>query len=74
MPCSLMDGNYILENRTAFICRVQEVIQTGKHQRIDIREGKMEQGCNGPEGASSSEEGYYVEGEMPSTRLCSAMF
>ena len=64
-----MHGNYILENPTAFVCRVQEVIQTGKHQRIDIREGKMEQGCNGPEGAGSSEEGYYVEGEMPSTRL-----
>jgi len=68
-----MHGNHILENLTAFICRVQEVIQTGKHQRIDIREGKVEQGCNGPEGDGSSEEGY-VEGEMPSTRLCSAMF
>jgi hypothetical protein len=55
-----MHGNYILENLTVFICEVQEVIQTGKHQRIDIREGKVEQGCNGPEGASSSEEGYYV--------------
>jgi hypothetical protein len=69
-----MHGKYILENLTAFICRVQEVIQTGKHQRIDIREGKLEQGCNGPEGASRSEEGYCVEGEMSSTRLCSAMF
>jgi hypothetical protein len=69
-----MHGNYILENLTAFICRVQKVIQAGKHQRIDIQEGKVEQGCNGPEGASSSEEGYYVGGEMPSTRLCSAMF
>jgi len=69
-----MHGNYILENLTAFICRVQEVIQTGKHQRIDIREGKVEQVCNGPEGDSSSGEGYYVAGEMPSTRLCSAMF
>jgi len=69
-----MHGNYILENLTAFFCRVQEIIQTGKHQRIDIREGKVEQVCNGPEGDSSSEEGYYVEGEMPSTRLCSAMF
>jgi hypothetical protein len=69
-----MHGNYILENLTAFICRVQEVIQTRKHQRIDIREGKVEQICNGPEGVSSSKEGYYVEGEMPSTRLRSAMF
>jgi len=73
IPCSLMHGNYILENLTAFICKVQEVIQTGKHQRIDIREGKVEQVCNVPEAASSSEEGYYVEAEMPSTRPCSVL-
>jgi hypothetical protein len=29
-----------LENLTAFICKVKEVIQTGKHKRIDIREGR----------------------------------
>ena len=36
--------------------------------------GKGGAGLYGPEGDSSSEEGYYVEGEMPSTRLCTAMF
>jgi hypothetical protein len=69
-----MHGNYILENLRAFVCRAQEVIQRRKHQRIYIREGKVEKSCNGPEGVSSFEEGYYVKGEMPSTRLRSAMF
>jgi hypothetical protein len=59
----------ILENLIASICSVQEVIQTGKHQRSDMREGNVEQSCSGPEGASSFEEGYYMEGEMSSTRL-----
>jgi hypothetical protein len=51
-----MHGNYILDNLTVFICRVQEVIQRRKHQRIDIKEGKVEQSCSGPDGVSSSEE------------------
>jgi len=69
-----MHGNYILEKLTAFICRVQEVIQTGKHKRIDIREGKVEQDFNGLEGDSSSEEDQSVQGEITSKRLCSDMF